>query len=89
MSGKSEEAVFSINLSRVKNVPFPDRREVAIRKIREKASKAFKGKRIVIGSDLNEYVHSNLGRVLKGRLRVLAVVEEDEVLLRLPGSEQR
>ncbi|MGB9717653.1 MAG: hypothetical protein ACPL4E_04340 [Thermoproteota archaeon] len=89
MSGKSEEAVFSINLSRVKNAPFPDRREVAIRKIREKASKAFKGKRIVIGSDLNEYVHSNLGRVLKGRLRVLAVVEEDEVLLRLPGSEQR
>jgi len=89
MSGKSEEAVFSINLSRVKNAPFPDRREVAIRKIREKASKAFKGKRIVIGSDLNEYVHSNLGRVLKGRLRVLAIVEEDEVLLRLPGSEQR
>jgi ribosomal protein L31E len=89
MSGKSKEAVFSINLSRVKNAPFPDRREVAIRKIREKASKAFKGKRIVIGSDLNEYVHSNLGRVLKGRLRVLAIVEEDEVLLRLPGSEQR
>ncbi|MEM3660861.1 MAG: hypothetical protein QXU11_10780 [Thermoproteota archaeon] len=89
MSSKTEEAVFSINLSRVKNAPFPDRREVAIRKIREKASKAFKGKRIVIGSDLNEYVHSNLGRVLKGRLKVLAVVEEDEVLLRLPGSEQR
>lgn len=89
MSGKSEETVFSINLSRVKNAPLPDRREVAVRKIREKASKAFKGKRIVIGSDLNEYVHSNLGRVLKGRLRVLAVVEEDEVLLRLPDSEQR
>ncbi|MBO3798787.1 MAG: hypothetical protein QXO47_07985 [Thermoproteota archaeon] len=89
MSSKTEEAVFSINLSRVKNAPFPDRREVAIRKIREKASKAFKGKRIVIGSDLNEYIHSNLGRVLKGRLKVLAVVEEDEVLLRLPGSEQR
>ncbi|MEM3648406.1 MAG: hypothetical protein QW506_04500 [Thermoproteota archaeon] len=89
MSSKAEETVFSINLSRVKNAPFPDRREVAIRKIREKASKAFKGKRIVIGSDLNEYVHSNLGKVLKGRLKVLAVVEEDEVLLRLPGSEQR
>ncbi|MCX8183223.1 MAG: hypothetical protein N3F08_02205 [Crenarchaeota archaeon] len=89
MSSKAEEAVFSISLSRVKNAPFPDRREVAIRKIREKASKAFKGKRIVIGSDLNEYVHSNLGKVLKGRLRVKAVVEEDEVLLGLPGSEQR
>ncbi len=89
MSSKPEETVFSINLSRVKNAPFQDRREVAIRKIREKASKAFKGKRIVIGSDLNEYVHSNPGKVLKGRLKILAVVEEDEVLLRLPGSEQR
>ncbi|MBO3832549.1 MAG: hypothetical protein FGF51_04095 [Candidatus Brockarchaeota archaeon] len=89
MSSKAEETVFTINLSRVKNAPFPDRREVAIRKIREKASKAFKGKRIIMGSDLNEYVHSNLGRVLKSRLRVLAVVKEDEVLLRLPSQGQR
>jgi ribosomal protein L31E len=89
MSDKSKEVLFSVNLSRVKNAPFPDRREVAIRKIREKASKAFKGKRVVIGSDLNEHVHSNLGRVLKGRLKVLAVVDDDEVLLKLPGREQR
>lgn len=89
MSEKSREVLLSINLSRVKNAPFPDRREVAIRKMREKASKAFKGKRVVIGSDLNEYFHSNLERVLKGRLRVLAVVDEEEVLLKLPGREQR
>ncbi|NHV98613.1 MAG: hypothetical protein HA496_03085 [Thaumarchaeota archaeon] len=89
MSSKTQETILSINLSRVKNAPFPDRREVAIRKLREKASKAFKGKRIVIGNDLNEYIHSNLGKVLKSRMRVLAVVEEDEVVLRLPASEQR
>jgi len=88
MSNKSKEVLLSINLSRVKNAPLPDRREVAIRKIREKASKAFKGKRVVMGSDLNEHVHSNLNRVLKGRLKVLAVVD-DEVLLKLPGREQR
>ena len=89
MNSKTNETILSINLSRVKNAPFPDRREVAIRKIRKKALKAFKGKRILIGNDLNEYVHSNLGKVLKSRIRVLAVVKEDEVVLRLPASEQR
>jgi ribosomal protein L31E len=89
MSAKGKEVLLSINLSRVKNAPFPDRREVAIRKIREEASRAFKGKRVLIGSDLNEHVHSNLDRVLKGRLKVLAVEDEDGVLLKLPGREQR
>lgn len=81
---KSNEVLFSINLTRVKNAPVPDRREVAIRKIREKVSKMFKDKRIVISNELNNYIHSNLGRVLKGRLKVKAIVEEDEVLLGLP-----
>ncbi len=88
MSKKSEE-VLVLNLSRVKNAPVPDRREVAVRKIREKASKTFKGKRVVIGNDLNEYIHSNPGRVLKGSLRVLAVFDEDKVVLRLPREESR
>ncbi|MBO3768962.1 MAG: hypothetical protein QXS51_04575 [Thermoproteota archaeon] len=80
----SNEILLSINLNRVKNAPVPDRREVAIRKMREKVSKMFKDKRIVISNDLNNYIHSNLGRVLKGRLKIKAIVEEDEVLLRLP-----
>ncbi|MEM1558068.1 MAG: hypothetical protein QXR44_02340 [Thermoproteota archaeon] len=81
---KNNEILLSINLSRVKNAPVPDRREVAIRKIREKASKMFKGKRVIIGNDLNNYIHSNLSRVLKGRLKIKAVVEEEEVLLEVP-----
>lgn len=81
---KSNEVLVSINLTRVKNAPVPDRREVAIRKIREKASKMFKDKRVVISNDLNDYIHSNLNRVLKGRLKIKAVVEEDEVVLELP-----
>lgn len=89
MSEKGKEVLVSFNLSRVKNAPFPDRREVAVRKLREKASKMFKGKEVVIGNDLNEYVHSNPGRVLKGILRVLAVVDEDKVVLRLPREESR
>ncbi|MBO3839728.1 MAG: hypothetical protein QXN75_02800 [Thermoproteota archaeon] len=83
MSG-SNEVLVSINLTRVKNAPSPDRREVAIRKIREKASKMFRGKRVVISNDLNDYIHSNLNRVLKGSLKIKAVVEEDEVVLGLP-----
>lgn len=89
MGEGGKEVILSINLSRVKNVPFPDRREVAIRRMRDKVSKTFKGKRVIIGSDLNNYFHSNLGRVLKGRLRVMAVVDEDEVLLKLPSEERR
>lgn len=89
MSGKSKEVLISINLTRVKNAPVPDRREVAMRKIREKALKTFKGKTVIIGNDLNEYVHSNPGRVLKGRLRIMAVVSEDEVVLKLPEQEPR
>lgn len=81
---KSNEVLVSINLTRVKNVPAPDRREVAIRKIREKASKMFKDKRVVISNDLNDYIHSNPNRVLKGSLKIKAVVEEDEVVLGLP-----
>ncbi|MGQ9597054.1 MAG: hypothetical protein ACUVQY_00310 [Thermoproteota archaeon] len=87
MSEKDKEVLISLKLSRVKNAPFSDRREVAIRKIREKTSKAFKGKRVVINSDLNEYINSNLGRVLRGNLKVLAVVSEDEVVLKLPEKE--
>ncbi|MDW8034633.1 MAG: hypothetical protein RMI79_06870 [Nitrososphaerota archaeon] len=82
---KNNEVLLSINLTRVKNAPVPDRREVAIRKIREKASKIFKGKRIIIGNDLNNYIHSNLNRILKGCLKVKATVNEDEVLLGLIG----
>ncbi|MEM2930102.1 MAG: hypothetical protein QW797_04520 [Thermoproteota archaeon] len=89
MSEKGKEVLVSFNLSRVKNAPFPDRREVAIRKIREKASKMFKDREVVVGNDLNEYVHSNLGRVLKGSLRVLAVVDDEKVVLRLPREESR
>jgi ribosomal protein L31E len=81
---KSNEVIVSINLTRVKNAPRPDRREVAIRKIREKASKMFRDKRVVISGDLNDYIHSNLNKVLKGSLKVKAVVEEDEVVLGLP-----
>jgi len=81
---KNSEVLLSINLTRVKNAPVPDRREVAIRKIREKASKIFKDKRVVISNDLNNYIHSNLHKVLKGRLKIKAIVEEDEVLLGLP-----
>ncbi|MEM3712019.1 MAG: hypothetical protein QXR97_00545 [Thermoproteota archaeon] len=81
---KNNEVLLSINLTRVKNAPVPDRREVAIRKIREKVSKMFKDKRVIISRDLNNYIHLNLSRVLKGHLKVKAVVEEDEVLVELP-----
>jgi ribosomal protein L31E len=83
MSG-SNEVIVSLNLTRVKNVPVPDRREVAIRRIRKEVSKMFKGKRVVISDGLNKYIHSNPGRVLKGRLKIKAVVEEDDVVLSLP-----
>jgi|GEM_PF-1368468 ribosomal protein L31E len=89
MSEKDKEVLISLNLTRVKNAPVPDRREVAIRKIREKASKTFKGKAVIIGNDLNEYIHSNPGRIMKGRLRIMAVVGEDEVVLKLPEQEPR
>jgi len=81
---ESNEILLSINLTRVKNVPVPDRREVAIRKIREKASKMFKGKNVIISNELNDYIHSNPRRILKGCLKIKAIVEEDEVLLKLP-----
>ncbi|MGQ9479136.1 MAG: hypothetical protein ACUVQ0_03815 [Thermoproteota archaeon] len=83
MSESKSEVLISLNLTRVKNVPVPDRREVAIRSIRKKISKMFKGKDIIIGNDLNEYIHSNPRAVLKGCLKIKALIEEDTVTLRL------